>query len=156
MALSAWQRDDSELRQMRAAAEEFRGLTLEPVSPSIKLRRGETLLWTAPSIRMIEVRYQPALRRPGYEEFSLSQVRPLSMQPPSQANVVDLGSVAVTSQRVIFQGSRRGRDWAFAKLVGIVHEAKAPCTLMQVSNRKRVSGLLLDPARGSRGQPRAV
>jgi hypothetical protein len=53
--------------------------------------------------------------------------------------------VAVTNQRVIFQGGRHNREWAFAKLVGLAHDTNTPCTLMQVTNRKNVSGLQLDP-----------
>jgi hypothetical protein len=146
-ALFAWQRDDSELRQMLAAAQDFHGMAPEQGPPSISLRRGEALYWAAPTARMVEVRYQPVLSGPAYQDFSLAQLRgPFTAALPGQTTVADLGPVAVTNQRVIFQGSRRTREWAFAKLVGLAHDAKASRTLMQVTNRKKVSGLLLDPA----------
>jgi hypothetical protein len=132
---------------MLTAAQDFHGMAPEQGPPSISLRRGEALYWAAPTARMFEVRYQPVLSGPGYQDFSLAQLRgPFTAALPGQTTVPDLGPVAVTNQRVIFQGSRRTREWAFAKLVGLAHDAKASRTLMQVTNRKKVSGLLLDPA----------
>jgi hypothetical protein len=146
-ALSAWQRDDSELRQMLTAARDFHGLPPEQISPSISLRRAEALYWVAPAARMVEAGTQPSLSRPRYEDFSPAQLRgPFTAAPPGQTTVADLGPVAVTNQRVIFQGSRHRREWAFAKLVGFAHDAKTSLTLIQVTNRKKVSGPLLDPA----------
>ena len=144
-ALSAWQRDDDDLRQMLAAAEGFNGLSPEEVPPSISLRRGEALYWAAPTARMVEVRHQLALPGPGYQDFSLSLLREPSTPGPGTAAAADVGSVAVTNQRVIFHGGRRDREWTFAKLVGLAHDTKTPSTLMQVTSRKLVSGLLLDP-----------
>jgi hypothetical protein len=64
-ALSAWRRDDSDLRQMLAAAEGFHGLPPGQVPPWIGLHRGEVVYWVASTARMVEVRHQVPLPRPG-------------------------------------------------------------------------------------------
>jgi hypothetical protein len=43
---------------------------------------------------------------------------------------------------VVFQGSKRSREWSFDKLLGYHHDGRIPLTLFQVSNREKVSGLL--------------
>ncbi len=145
-ALAAWQRADVELRQMLASARAYRGRPPGDVPPSVRMRRGETLLWNAPGARMIELRHQPALPPPGYANVSLAELIGAAGQaPPAQANVSDIGAVSVTNQRVIFHGSRHNREWAFAKLVGLAHDIPTSSTLMSVTNRKYVSGLLFEP-----------
>src|SRR5207247_10303163 len=57
---------------------------------------------------------------------------------------VDTGTATITDRRVVFQGSRRSREWDFTKLLGYHHDAQQPVTLFQVSNREKVSGLLYD------------
>ncbi|WP_063794767.1 hypothetical protein [Microbispora sp. ATCC PTA-5024] len=146
-ALSAWRRDEGELRQMLETARSFRGLPPGAVPPSTRLHRGETVLWTAPGARMFEIRHQPPLPPPTLASLSLHVVRgPAGQAPPAQANVTDMGAVTVTSQRVIFHGGRHEREWAFAKMAGLAHDPGGPSTLMRVTNRKYVSGLWLPPA----------
>jgi hypothetical protein len=145
-ALSAWQRDDGDLRQMLAAAEGFHGLPPGQVPTWIGLRRGEVVYWVASTAHMVEVRSQVPLPRPGYQDFSLGQLRGPFTPGPGLATVADQGAVAVTNQRVIFQGGRHNREWAFANLVGLAHDSTTPRTLMQITNRKKVSGVLLDPS----------
>ncbi|MFI9572043.1 hypothetical protein ACIG5D_11480 [Microbispora rosea] len=134
-ALAAWQRADAELRQMLASARAYRGRPPGDVPPSLRMRRGETLLWNAPGARMIELRHQPVLPPPGHAHLSLPELTWAAGQAPlAQANVSDIGAVFVTNQRVVFHGSRHNREWAFAKLIGLAHDISASSTLMRVTN----------------------
>lgn len=56
---------------------------------------------------------------------------------------VERGQVAVTNLRVLFQGGSKKREWAYDKLESIT-EAGDDATLMQVSNRKSLSGVGYD------------
>lgn len=60
---------------------------------------------------------------------------------------IDTGSVTITDQRVVFQGAKATREWAFSKLLGIQHVGshKSPWTAIQVSNRQKVSGFMYTP-----------
>src|SRR4029077_16966055 len=55
---------------------------------------------------------------------------------------VDNGAATITDGRVVFQGTKRSREWSFDKLLGYHHDGRIPLTLFQVSNREKVSGLL--------------
>jgi hypothetical protein len=65
---------------------------------------------------------------------------------PEVLKVKDHGVAVVTTQRVVFQGGLKTREWAFAKLVGYAHDDTSPYTALHVSNRQNVSGLLYEPA----------
>ncbi len=56
--------------------------------------------------------------------------------------VIDSGNASITSQRVVFQGSKYTREWEYSKLIGIVHDAEHPATAIQVSNRQKTSGIV--------------
>ncbi len=63
---------------------------------------------------------------------------------------IDTGDVSVTTQRVVFQGSKYSREWLYAKLLGIMHYADQPRTAIQVSNREKTSGIVYtDPVSGT-------
>jgi hypothetical protein len=57
---------------------------------------------------------------------------------------IDTGTVTITNQRVVFQGAKQAREWAFTKLLGYQHDPALPWTAIQVSNRTKVSGVLYD------------
>ena len=59
---------------------------------------------------------------------------------------IDFGTVTVTNQRVVFQGTKQTREWVFSKLIGFQHDPAAPITYLQVSNRQKTSGVLYDNA----------
>jgi len=49
---------------------------------------------------------------------------------------IDNGTVYVTNQRVIFQGSKQTRECKFAKLLGVQHDDVEGSTTLSVSNRQ--------------------
>lgn len=59
---------------------------------------------------------------------------------------IETGTVTISNQRVVFQGSQQAREWTFSKLLGSQHNQDAPWTAIQVSNRQKVSGFLYDEA----------
>ncbi|HET6213643.1 MAG TPA: hypothetical protein VFE14_12335 [Micromonosporaceae bacterium] len=147
-AFAAWRRDDDAARRMLASAVGFRGIPARDAPAYVQLRTGETLLWTAAGVSLLESTRQPGLQAPGYAGFSLYHT---GGGPAPVATVVDTGVAAVTNRRVIFLGRHR-REWTYAKLVGLSHAADGRASLMRVTNRVRVSGLSMDAglARGFR------
>jgi hypothetical protein len=53
--------------------------------------------------------------------------------------VVQAGSVAITSHRIVFNGQKR-REWSYDKLVDVTHPAPGQ-TMLLVSNRQKSSGV---------------
>ena len=61
--------------------------------------------------------------------------------------IVDAGTVTLTTNRIVFNGSKK-REWAFDKLTGVEH-VSADTTLMKVTNRENPSGVrVTDAERG--------
>ncbi|MEV6810572.1 hypothetical protein [Micromonospora sp. NPDC051296] len=100
---------------------------------------------TVPAAQMIEA--------PGFT--SLPAVTPDLVAVPAEGlgrplpqgfNTIDAGTVVLTDRRVIFLGARGKREWAYAKLAGLLHDRSSPSSLMHVVNRQRISGLYLPSA----------
>jgi hypothetical protein len=105
---------------------------------------------------LVEPRKQPERWATGYTGFSFRLARGVHYhvtvgkgrkEPGEEVpTAVDTGAATITDHRVVFQGSRRTREWAFDKLLGYHNDGRVPVTLFQVSNREKVSGLLYDRA----------
>jgi hypothetical protein len=50
---------------------------------------------------------------------------------------IDVGTVYITNQRVVFAGAKQTRECAFAKLIGFQHNDGAGSTTFSVSNRQK-------------------
>jgi hypothetical protein len=145
LALDRWRADEAELRAMIATARSPQSVPLPPVLPPVELREGETARWAAPGQAMVEAQLPGPPGETGYRRFSLDQTRPPPALDPPPYPVRAHGAVIVTDRRVIFRGTNKNREWAYAKLMGYTHDPDRPCTLIHVSNRKKTSGVLLDP-----------
>jgi hypothetical protein len=64
------------------------------------------------------------------------------VQGTEAPTVIDSGNASITSERVVFQGSKYTREWEYSKLIGIVHDAERPATAIQVANRQKTSGIV--------------
>jgi len=64
------------------------------------------------------------------------------IQGAETPTVIDTGNATVTTQRIVFQGSKYTREWDYSKLVGVVHYSDKPATAIQVSNREKTSGIV--------------
>lgn len=150
--LRAWQSDADELESMVQTAYTYRG----GPSASVVLKRGEALFYELPRVSLVEVQRGQGHYVGGYSGFSfriakgirynVGGTRGTYVPGVEQHKITDEGPASITNQRVIFQGSRNSREWAFAKMLGIQHDDTRPFTLMHVSNRQKVSGLLYDAA----------
>jgi hypothetical protein len=111
----------------------------------LDLRGTEKVRANIRTARLVEVTDGSGLRRPGYAE-DRTPPAPTAFERdlPDRARVVDRGSVVITDQRVAFGGAYYRQDWHFSRMLGLAHEVEAPCTLMRVTDRSKVSGLVVD------------
>jgi hypothetical protein len=151
--LQPWQEEADALRADLQVASTFAGATAadEPQVP-LQLHPGERVFSVLESVSLVEPRRQPDRWVGGYSGFSFRLARGVRYHvggtkgkrvPGEEApTAVDTGVATVTDRRVVFQGTKRSREWLFDKLLGYHHDGRVPLTLFQVSNREKVSGLL--------------
>ena len=156
-ALEQWEREAAELIAARDAAAVFvgRGAGEVPAS-NLTLKRGERLFLTVGKASLVEHRRGAGHWASGYSGFSVRLTRGLRwnvgasrghyVPGPESPTVVDVGEVTITDRRVVFQGAKKSREWAFSKLLGYQHLDEAPISLLHVSNRQNVSGIGYDAA----------
>src|SRR5581483_8165202 len=154
-ALQPWQEEADALRAQLNVAVTFAGATAadEPSVP-LPLAPGERVFSVLERVSLVEPRKRPERWSVGYTGFSFRLARAVrnrmtantakkepGEEPPA---AVDDGVATITDRRVVFQGSRRTREWAFDKLLGYHNDGRVPVTLFHVSNREKVSGLLYE------------
>jgi hypothetical protein len=153
-ALSLWQQEDSELREMlnEARSQGVRqGL-------GIALKKDESAFQVLDGSALIEPRRLPGHWEGRSQGFSFKVAKGVRyrvgtskghyVQGDEVPTPIDTGTLTITDQRVVFQGTKATREWAFSKLIGIQHVdlPKSPWTAIQVSNRQKTSGFLYTPA----------
>jgi hypothetical protein len=117
-------------------------------------QRGERIFFVGQGAALIEPRRQPGHYAGGYSGFSfriakgvrchVGGTRGTYMQGDEVPTPIDTGTMTITNQRVVFQGSKHAREWDFSKLLGVENHTEAPWTALPVSNRQKVSGVLYD------------
>jgi Protein of unknown function (DUF2510) len=125
----------------------------EGTSPdsTLVLKPGERLVSMLSGVGIFEPRREPghwAGRSTGVSvpvghsgvRVRLGQSAGTYVQGEEKPTVIDTGMGSITTQRVVFQGSKYTREWLFSKLIGMVHYSDQPCTAIQVSNRQKTSG----------------
>jgi hypothetical protein len=146
-ATSAWARADAELRAMVGTARAGRPVSAEQV-PWLTLRRGESVLWHSPGVRLVsrpDHLERPALRPPGFADFTPSQLTGAFVDHvPSQFPVLDSGPLAITSTRIAFGGARP-RDWVHVRVLGVAHDPRRTLTWLEDASGSDLTGLVLDP-----------
>lgn len=123
-------------------------------SVPLQLHAGERALQVLSGASLIEPRRGPGHYQGGYSGFSfriakgvrynVGGSRGTYMQGDESPMPIDTGTVTITDQRVVFQGTKHAREWSFAKLLGYENDANLPWTSLQVSDREKVSGFLYD------------
>jgi len=153
--LESWQQEAEALRGHIAMAHQFQGVTAadEPSLP-LQLHAGERVFDVVERAALVEPRKLPDRWVGGYSGFSFRLARGVryhvgatkGRRVPGEEvpTAIDTGTASITDRRVVFQGSRRSREWDYAKLLGYQHDPAQPLTLFQVSNREKVSGLMYD------------
>ncbi len=76
--------------------------------------------------------------------YRIGQSRGTFIQGAENPTVIDIGTVAITDQRVVFIGRMHTVEWSFSKLIAIQHYENRPWTAIQVSNRAKVTGVTYD------------
>lgn len=150
-ALAAWESEDALRRYALWCADTLLGGGGGAFGGSpIILRRGESLLWSGAG-QLIEPRRAPGHYSGGSAGVSVpiglgmranvGSHRGTYHPGPELQTPVDSGAVAVTSQRVVFTGGKKTREWAFAKLLTVQQSRNGQVILLPVSNRQAVSGV---------------
>lgn len=151
--LAAWQQ---QVDALRASADAARDLQPQPVPPDSGLvtRRGEGAYLVLQGVALIDPRRLPghySARSSGFSfhvakgvTYRVGGTRGTFQQGAEVPTPIDVGTMLVSDQRVVFTGPKQTREWDYSKLVGIQHDPKEPWTALQVSNRQKVSGVLYD------------
>lgn len=131
--------------RMSATARKLRGLPAGDVPAWLELDPGEEVLRVATSARFVEIPGWEGLRRAGYGEYAPSRVASSFVREMTEgARVVDAGLVVITDRRVAFLGSCYREDFELSRMVGMAHDPESPCTLLRMSDRTKVSGIVVD------------
>ena len=125
---------------------------LDAGESSMLLKKGEHLLFFSKAADLVEMRKGRGHYAGGYSGFSFHVAKGVNYRVggmrghyvagAEQPTTLDSGNVAITDQRVVFQGASQTREFPYTKLVGYNHEVSAPLTWIQVSNRQKTSGIL--------------
>lgn len=157
-SLAEWKRERADLEYAVACAEALaEGRSMVPAQEStIRMRRGEHLLWIG-SGGLVEPKRQPGRYQGGSAGVSVpvgagvrvrvGQHRGNFIPGDVQQTVVDRGTVAVTSKRVIFSGELKNREWLLANIQQVQSTKDGRLFLLPVSNRQAVSGVTVAETR---------
>jgi hypothetical protein len=76
--------------------------------------------------------------------YRIGATRGQFMAGEERPTPIDEGTFVVSSERAVFIGAKQTREWAWSKLLGVIHSDDAPWTSIAVSNRQKTSGVLYD------------
>jgi hypothetical protein len=151
-ALDAWTHRD----ELMADALELAKNGGSTESGSLILKKGEEVFLIGEGMGLVEPRRLPGHwvgRSQGVSfhiakglNYRVGASRGTFQQGDEVVTPIDFGTATITNHRVVFQGQKSSREWAFAKLLGFQHDPERPITYLQVSNREKVSGILYDDA----------
>ncbi|MBV8982606.1 MAG: hypothetical protein JO086_17035, partial [Acidimicrobiia bacterium] len=128
-ALEPWQDEADALRSQLAIAQSFAGATAaDDASVPLELAPGERVFSVLERVSLVEPRNSPERWAVGYTGFSFRLARGVRYRGAVDGakkdageelpSAVDTGMATITDRRVVFHGSRRTREWAFANLAG--------------------------------------
>ncbi|MGW4944773.1 hypothetical protein ACWEOZ_24645 [Actinoplanes sp. NPDC004185] len=137
--LDAWRLHDAALRALRATAARFTGRLDDGTLP-MALRRDERIYLVLEGVQSVEAPGSHGLPPVVVEDVP---VTPAAGPVPAGVRVGATGTAVVTSRRLVFVGPQRNREWSYQSLTGLIHDPALPLTLLEVSNRKTASGLLV-------------
>ncbi|MBF6175288.1 hypothetical protein [Nocardia blacklockiae] len=150
--MARWQFEHDELSALLQAAE-YATRHTGGAEYGVLLKKGETALWAVESVALIEPRRHPGTYTRGYSGVSVRIARGVRyhvggsrgryIPGPELQTPIDSGQAVITTSRVIFKGFQKTREWHFSKLLGIDTSPAGDAVLLHVSNRQKVSGLVL-------------
>ncbi|MFV2103717.1 hypothetical protein [Micromonospora sp. LOL_024] len=142
-AEGTWRHRDEELRRLRTLAEQCHGSAGAGDGLPLELAAGEVVLRVVPGGQLVEMRHTAVLPAP--DLTVAAQTGRLRKRIPEGVRVVDAGMAVITNRRLVLLGGRGRRDWAYGRMTGLAHDPHASVTLLQVLDRRPVSGVLLRP-----------
>lgn len=145
-ALGGWQTQRDGYANLLQLAEGFPGVG----SDGLLLKPGEAVFYTVAGAALIEERRGPGQWKGHSQGFSIpvaavhgrtiryrvGQSRGHLVQGAPVLTAIDRGTVYITNQRVIFQGTKQTRECLLAKLIGFQHSDAEGSTTFSVSNRQ--------------------
>jgi hypothetical protein len=148
--LARWQAERDDLAEQVSLARDFSG---DPSGQGLVLKRGEALFATVGSVSLIEERSTGGHWQSGSQGVSIpigslgghairyhvGTSRGHYVQGTPAPTAVDVGTVYVTDQRVVFTGSAHTRECRFDKLLSC--EPAAGSMNLSVSNRQKPTTL---------------
>jgi hypothetical protein len=148
--VAAWEAEQQENRRVEEAGwlvRQANALTLEPdCQASFVAKRGEVGYFSLPA-QLVEPRtttyraYASKRVNVGGYKFRVGGSAPIQQ---TAMTPIDSGTMLVTSDRVLFVGTKATREWLFSKIVG--YDDSGGATLfINVSNRQKTSGIQYDP-----------
>ena len=155
-AVADWEGEVEELRLMLDTVQTFRGFSPEEMTSGgegvpIAPKRGERIFMIVSGIGLVESRKGRGHYQGGYSGFSFRIMKGVRYHTggsrgqfipgEEKPTMIDNGTATVTDRRVVFQGAKATREWAYPKLIGIEHDSALPMTMIHVSNRQKPSGL---------------
>ena len=139
-SLRQWQRDGELIQRYHRLAQHP---PVQPVQLGMVLRSDERLLWTAPRVSLTELPDTMPLPAPAHTGYCPKrQSRAYIGVTPPAHSLRDQGTLAVTNQRIVFNGDKYRRRWPLATVTGLAHGARMPVSLIRVWNQCRLSGLV--------------
>lgn len=84
--------------------------------------------------------FQWATAKPPLPAFQAGNGQTLTL-PTAALIPLDVGTFAVTNERLLFLGSKQTRDFAIPDLIGFVHDETAPVTCLQIRRREAATGI---------------
>lgn len=141
-----------ELRAMLAMVQEFKPIdAAEAASMGVMLAKDERLYCELQGAACIEVKQARGQFRGTSQGLSLRVAKGVTYRVgasrghyvpgPESPTPVDVGTVLITDQRVVFRGERQSREWKFAYLTGLEHSDEGFWTALPVTNRQKTSGI---------------
>jgi hypothetical protein len=154
-SLRSWNTENDSLQRYLEEVKTLKGATKEDVPEiSIQLKKDERVFQIGQGAFLIEPRRGPGHYQGGYSGVSFRVAKGVRLhtggtrgtfvQGEETPTPIDQGTVTITNQRVVFQGTKQAREWPYNKLISEDHSPDLPWTSLPVSNRQKVSGILYD------------
>lgn len=150
-ALDRWQAQRDEYADLLRTAQTFNGTG----ASDLMLGSGEAVFYKVTGASLIEPRrgaghYQGrsqsvSIPIGGGMRYRTGGSRGHYVQGAPTPTAIDIGTVYITSKRVIFQGAKQTRECAFTKLIGFQHDDRDGFTTFSVSNRQKPTTIHYGP-----------
>jgi len=157
-ALAVWDQKDQDLHEMLDRVQNDHGIREGGL---LMMNKGEGPFQVIQGSALIEPRLLPG---PGHRDgrfqgFSLKVANDVPyrvgalkasfVQGDEVQMPIDTGTITITNQRVVFEGTKATHEWSFAKVLGVQHVdlQNAPWTAIRVFDRQETSGFLYAPGR---------